>query len=153
MPSTESKARRTPQSSGTRRNRKIGYGWPYMEEKGNHRPLWEEVEIIEKKIGRGDTLKNLHIWLAIVTSWVNQVYRDEYNMGTYNQKGQVALKKSCQTIWCSRYQKNIMFIYVDRIKGWARSSEANPDYKKAPEFEKRYLKKAGGHIGRNVIQT
>ena len=43
---------------------------------------------------------------------------------------------------------------MNRIKGWVRSSVANPDYdKKAPEFEKRYLKKARGHIGRNVVQT
>ena len=43
---------------------------------------------------------------------------------------------------------------MDQIKGWVRSSVANPDYdKKAPKFEKRYPKKAGGHIGRNVVQT
>ena len=43
---------------------------------------------------------------------------------------------------------------MDGIKGWVRSSVANPDYdKKALEFEKRFLKKASAHIGRNVVQT
>ena len=42
---------------------------------------------------------------------------------------------------------------VDRIKVLVQSPVANPDYKKTPEFEKRYLKKAGGHIGLNIVQT
>ena len=39
---------------------KLGMADHIWREKGNNLPLWEEVEI-EKKIGRGDALKNLHI--------------------------------------------------------------------------------------------
>ena len=28
----------------------------------------------------------------------------------------------------------------------------NPESEKVPESDKKYLKKAGGHIGRNVVQ-